>query len=97
MTASPKPFGYRLYEELKQQGTHSLITGGMSYADIQILKAADREGVVKMFRGSGYALVQRLKQENPEEVARLLIAEAQRAQSTAMVGMAVMFMGILIT
>ena len=97
MTASPQPFGLRLYEEMKRQGTHVLITGWMKYADVQKLKAADREGVVKMFRGSGYALVQRLKQDEPEEVARLLIAQAERGQNAALAGMAISFMGILLT
>ena len=52
-------FGQALYDELKRLGGG--VTSNLKYADIQRLKAADREAVVDLFRGSGYAVIQRIK------------------------------------
>lgn len=92
-----KPFGERLYDEIREQGLHFFITQRLDYAEIQELKAADRDEVAKMFRGSGYEIVQRLKTDEPEEFARFLAAEAEKSQQAAAVVAAIMIMGMAIT
>ena len=89
-----KPFGHRLYDELREQGLHAFLTSRLNYADIQRLKAADRTEVVKMFRGSSYAWIQRLKEDEPGELARFLSVEHARAQAAAA---AIVILGVAIS
>ena len=76
-------FGQALYDELKRLGGG--VTSNLKYADIQRLKAADREAVVDLFRGSGYAVIQRIKEDTPEQVADYLTRQALQAQQTALI------------
>ena len=77
-----RPFGALLCDELYRQGMGSFLTWRLGYADIQRLKAADREACAKMFRGMGYDVVQRVRNDDPEDLARglagLLESEAAR-------------------
>jgi hypothetical protein len=75
MNSPEKPFGGRLYEELKKLSAASLLSA--DYATIQRLKQADRPTTVKMFYGSGYETIQRLKTDEPEAVARYLVSQAK--------------------
>lgn len=92
MTAPTDPFGLRLYEAFKSTGLLVLLTRRMNYADIQRLKQADRAEAVRLFRGSEYDLLQRLKEDSPEQVAHHL-GELTRRQGEAAAA-AVVFAGI---
>jgi|GEM_PF-1809671 len=80
-----QPFGLQLYNGLRESGHLELLTAQLNYADIQKLKKADREDVIKLFRGYPYAFLQHLKNDSPDELARLIIlkAEAARAEAAA--------------
>lgn len=83
-------FGSRFLEEWKRLGGP---LSAWSYAEIQEMRACDREGMVQALRRNGpmleYAVIQRIRQvESPEELARQLWTLAQRqAQSQATVWM----------
>ena len=81
MSDDGKPFGQRLYGELRQLTGYNLITGIMDYKAIQQLKVADRDDTLKLFRGSGYEVIQLLKTGEPEDVARYLVAKAKEAMN----------------
>jgi len=72
--------GLQLYEALKDQGGLSLVTSLLTYAQIQELKAADREGLVRLFRGSGYEMIQRLKREPADKLAARMVREMESRQ-----------------
>ncbi|KAA5538512.1 hypothetical protein FYK55_27620 [Roseiconus nitratireducens] len=80
MSDSRQRFGERLYSELRQLSGYDLITGIMNYNTIQQLKMSDREGTLKLFRGSSYEVIQLLKTGEPEEVARYLVTKAGEAK-----------------
>ncbi len=77
------PFGAQLYEALKQRGQGAVITGRMNYADVQELKAADREQTAQMFRGSSYEIVQHIRNDSPDELAELFVGYAEDAATAA--------------
>ncbi|MHC4875329.1 MAG: hypothetical protein ACYTGL_02450 [Planctomycetota bacterium] len=74
-----RPFGLQLYDGLRESGHLEVLTAQLNYADIQRLKKADREDVIKLFRGYPYAFLQRLKNDSPEELAKLITLEAEAA------------------
>ena len=91
------PFGQALRDELRAPGRGDVITGKLSYAGVQELKAADREKTPRMFRGSGYEVVQRIERDSPAELARFLIAAAQQtSRDAALAGEMGMMMGMAI-
>jgi len=84
--ASPAPavpegtFGARFLKALRKEG---LPLSGFRYATIQELKRADRAEAIRILRRSvgtlSYAVIQQLKEEEPEEVARRMSLRAQIA------------------
>lgn len=80
MSDEGQTFGGRLYSELRQLSGFNLITGIMDYKAIQQLKVSDRDDTLKLFRGSGYELIQLLKTGEPEDVARYLVAKAEEVK-----------------
>lgn len=77
-------YGAELLEALKRAGHASRVTSRMDYAAIQKLKAADRQGTAKLFRGSDYVLIQEIKTKSPEEVVELIERQAaQQARAAA--------------
>jgi hypothetical protein len=80
---SEGPVGLRLYEELVHEGGLSALTSRLSYAQIQALKAADREDLARIFHGSSYDFLQRLKRDPPERLAAHMLRtlELQRSQA----------------
>ena len=80
MSDDGKTFGGRLYSELRQLSGYDLITAIMDYKAIQQLKVSDRDDTLKLFRGSGYEVIQLLKTGEPEDVARYLVAKAAEAK-----------------
>jgi hypothetical protein len=87
-----KPFGLQLYEEFERRYRKDVLTGLFNYAGIQQLKAADRDAVLKLFKGSEYAFLQRLKRDSAEEIADLLITQLERKAQDLQ--SAVMFLAI---
>lgn len=75
------PFGARLLAALRREG---LPVSSYSYAQIQKLKEADREGVIAIMRKRNFtmshALIQRLRKEEPEDIARMMAYEARISQ-----------------
>lgn len=69
-----RPFGARFVEALhRETGSRAVLP----YATIQRLKSADREATVRALRETcsslaSYELLQRLRRDQPEEVARWL-------------------------
>lgn len=89
--ATDATFGLELYEELRRQGGYSMVTSMLDYAGIQRLKAASREEVVELFRGSEYLVLQRILTDTPRELAaflqqRLMAARAAMAMGFVFVG-----------
>ena len=83
--AAEKPFGLRLYEELRELGGLEPITATLNYADIQRLKAARREDLVEILRGSSDELMRHLAQDPPERfAARMIRSFEQRRAGNAM-------------
>ncbi|MCA9107103.1 MAG: hypothetical protein KDA83_16915 [Planctomycetales bacterium] len=80
MSDDDQLFGARLYAELRKLSGYDLITGIMDYKAIQQLKAADREGTVKLFRGSSFEVTQLLRTAEPEEAARYFVTKATEAK-----------------
>lgn len=78
-----QPFGLQLYNGLRESGHLELLTAQLNYADIQKLKKANREDVIKLFRGYPYAFLQHLKNDSPDELARLIILKAEAARADA--------------
>ena len=65
------PFGARVYEELRRRGMGP--TGHLDYSEVQELKAADREGTLRLLRTSlDYTAIQRLKHAEPAAFADFL-------------------------
>ena len=83
MNASDAPFGHQLFEALKRAGLAAIVTSRLDYAGVQRLKQADRAKTVKLFWGSDYALIQRLKTETPEELAVYLKKVSEEAAQAA--------------
>jgi hypothetical protein len=86
-------YGSRLYAELKRQGGVATVTALLNYAQIQELKAADREDIVRIFGGSSYDFIQRVKRDSPEELAQFMarMLEARQRQAALMMfGLALM-------
>jgi hypothetical protein len=77
-----QPFGLQLYNGLREGGHLQLLTAQLNYADIQELKKADREDVIQLFRGYSYEFLQHLKNDSPDELARLIILKAEAAAAT---------------
>ena len=76
-------YGERLYEELRRLSGYDLIVNIMDYKAIQQLKASDRQGTLKLFRGSNYEVIQLLKNDEPEVVAQNLVAMAEEAKKAS--------------
>jgi hypothetical protein len=79
-----------LYRELRKLSGYDLIAGKLNYEAIQQLKQADRETTLKLFYGSSYEVLQQLKTEEPEEVARYLVENAKAAAADGSAGSAVL-------
>ncbi len=79
-TDNDQPFGKQLYEETRRHGLMSLFTSRLSYTEIQNLKQADREGVVKVFSSASYALKQILRTDSPKEVVQVLVREREKSE-----------------
>ena len=77
MTSAKKPFGLALLEALRWQAGGERIVGRLNYAEIQKLKAADRDAVRALFRGTtDYAAIQHIKRDSPEDLAEYLARRA---------------------
>jgi len=87
-------FGLELYEELRRQGGYSLVTALLNYSGIQRLKAASREEVVELFRGSDYLVLQRIRTDTPRELAAFLQQQWMMIRTAG--AMSFMFMGTMI-
>ncbi len=75
---APIPFGLEFYNELRRLGLMNLITRGLGYAEIQTLKQADREGVVRIFHTAPYAMKKLIREGSiPEIAARLELEKAK--------------------
>ena len=72
-------FGLQLYNGLRESGHLEVLTAQLNYAGIQELKKADRDGVIKLYRGHPYSFLQRLKNDSPEELVKLIILRAEVA------------------
>jgi len=83
MSQNEKTFGSRLYSELRELSGYDLITGIMDYKAIQKLKIANREETLKLFQGSSYEVIQLLKRQEPEDVAKQLVANFHQANEQA--------------
>jgi ABC-type branched-subunit amino acid transport system substrate-binding protein len=86
-------FGARFLEEYKRLG--GSLTA-WSYAEVQALKAADREGLVRVLREAtphiSYAALQRIRSvDSPEQLARDLRQQQQVQAAAAAVGLFAMF------
>jgi hypothetical protein len=73
-------WGQSLLDALRREDGGSLVTGRLTYAQIQALKVADRDQAVRLFHGSDYELLQSIRRDAPEEVARRLASRARCAQ-----------------
>ena len=74
-----QPFGLQLYNGLRESGHLEVLTAQLNYAGIQKLKNADREGVIELYRGHPYSFLQRLKNDSPEELVKLIVLKAEVA------------------
>ena len=78
-----RPYGERFLDAFKRNGG-SLAT--WDWATIQEMKRSDREGFVRVLRERmstlPYAMIQRIRAEEPESLARAVI-DGQRAQGAA--------------
>lgn len=77
-------YGRRFLDAWKR---YSGALGSFSYAEIQSMKAADREQFVQLLRARSsslpYATIQLLRESEPEEAARVLHVQAvQASQAT---------------
>jgi hypothetical protein len=84
VTEQGATFGARFLEEWQRLGGPLSV---WSYAEIQELRASDREGMAAALRRhqplTTYAALQRIRLvESPEALARVLFAQAQAAQQT---------------
>ena len=80
MTMDSRPFGFELYEELSSRGLSASVNGGMTYAQIQKFKMAERKEIVKLFSGrSSYATVQHVKEDTPSQLAEYLGEQGKQA------------------
>lgn len=95
MSAEPDGFGLRLYHALKSNESGRRITSALQYAKIQELKSATRAQTALLFKGSGYLTIQRIKSDEPEQVADYLVEELETQQQAAfsLFGMAFPFIG----
>ena len=78
-----QPFGLQIYNGLRESGHLEVLTAQLNYAGIQRLKQADREDVIKLFRGYPYAFLQRLKNDSPEELVKLIVLKAEVAAAAS--------------
>ena len=60
-----EPYGLVFYRTLRKLGVTSLF----DYAKIQQLKRADRAETAKLLRNFGYAVIQLVKEHDPEDAA----------------------------
>ncbi len=82
-------YGQRFVDELKRLGMGSVLTGRLSYKQIQELKRADREGVVTALRGSDYAVLQLVRDNGPEDAAKELALRVTAASRDTALAIAV--------
>jgi len=87
------PIGGAIHGLLRGSQEGRFVLSGMKYADLQRLKSADRAGLLELFKGSEYAVLQQVKKGSTDELAALLIEQAQAAQR-AMATMGLMFAGM---
>ena len=59
------PFGLRFYRTLRKLA----VPTGLNYEDIQRLKQADRTETTRIFSNAGYAILQVIKEHDPEQAA----------------------------
>ena len=90
MPIESESYGGQLLAEMRKLQRMDLITNKLDYAAIQVLKQADREATLKLFRGSSYAFLQLVKTKDPAEVAEALV-QAQQNDITA----AAMMIGVI--
>jgi hypothetical protein len=83
MKDTSAPYGGQLLEEIRRLRRLDLITGKLDFDAIQVLKQADREATLKLFRGSSYAFLQLIKTKEPAEVAQALVRANQDESGTA--------------
>ncbi len=76
-----QPFGLQLYNGLRESGHLEVLTARLNYAGIQELKKGDREAVIKLFRGHPYSFQQRLKNDSPEDLVKLIVLRAEVASA----------------
>ena len=81
MSDDDQTYGGRLYGELRRLSGYDFITSIMDYKTIQQLKVSDRDDTLKLFRGSSYEVIQLPKAGEPEDAARYLVAQAEKAKN----------------
>ena len=99
MSEDTRSFGRALYDELKRLGYGSIVTERLNYAQVQRLKAADRPEVIRLFRGSDYEAIQRIKEDSAADLASYLVErarEAERERGNHQLA-AIVIMGMLLT
>ena len=75
-----EPFGLRFYEEMRSAGLMHWLTRRLSYAEMQELKKADREGVLAMFPLAPYAFRKLLRTADMDEIGATIRAEKQKGE-----------------
>ena len=81
MDAKEGTFGERFLDELRRL---SGSVGSMTYSQIQSIREADREGLVRMYRGAyDYRTVQKMKTLGPEELAAEVFRQQREAAFAA--------------
>ncbi|MEM7516385.1 MAG: hypothetical protein AAF368_05635 [Planctomycetota bacterium] len=71
------PFGGRLLEALNTHGQDAY-SSHLSTPDEQRLRNADRDAALELFRGSEFAVMRRLKEESPEDIAAYLSRHSEQ-------------------
>lgn len=83
MAIESEPYGAQLLAEFRKIQRLDLITGKFNYEAIQLLKQADRAATLKLFQGSSYAFLQRIKTQEPAEVVHALVQAQQESAASA--------------
>jgi hypothetical protein len=87
-------YGARLFAEFKKLTGFDVLAAKCHYEAFRRLKVADRDQTIALFAGSDYAVLHRLKNQEPEDVAQFIAAESARAAKDAANASAILLLGL---